>query len=56
MTEPKDIRPPSDPWDSKVTLIGESPEELKAARIANYFITKMIHNNKWRNFGKGWEE
>ena len=52
----EDIRSPSDPWDSKMCLIGDSPEELRAARIANYFITKMIHNNKWRNFGKGWEE
>jgi len=51
MTEPKDIRPPSDPWDSRASLIGDSPEELNAARIANYFIMKMVQQNKWRNFG-----
>lgn len=51
MNEPKDIRSPSDPWDSQMCLIGESPEHLKAARIANYFIMKMVQQNKWRNFG-----
>ena len=56
MTEPKDIRSPNGPWDSNMSLIGESPEEKMAASIANYFIQKIVQNNKWRNFGKGWEE
>jgi len=50
-----DIRPPNGAWDPKMCLIGDSPEHIKAANIANYFIQKMIQNNKWRDFGRGWE-
>jgi hypothetical protein len=56
MTEPKDIRSPSDPWDPQMCLIGDSPEHLKAARIANYFIQKIVQSHKWRDLGRGWSE
>lgn len=51
MTKPKDIRSPSDPWDPAMCLIGYDQASLQAARIANYFIMKMVQQNKWRNFG-----
>ena len=54
MTEPKDIRSPSDPWDSKMCLIGYDQASLQAARIANYFIMKMVQSHKWRDLGRGW--
>tara|TARA_R110000822_G_scaffold165707_2_gene306205 strand:- start:239 stop:412 length:174 start_codon:yes stop_codon:yes gene_type:complete len=57
MTEPPDdVRPPTGPWEPSMSLIGKSLEEKRAAAIANYYIQKMVQNNRWRDYGRGWEE
>jgi hypothetical protein len=53
---PDDVRPPTGPWEPSMSLIGESLEEKRAAAIANYYIQKMVQNNRWRDYGRGWEE